>query len=197
MKAAFMLVLLSIVLYGCGRSPVGPASRASDNTAGYWVADVNSFVKAYSGGLQLMLIQGTVSPQGTSAEWQYGYINSTEPDSVYVFHATESGIGFDSIMYVPIKPGILPQAWLNSDSVMAIAEENGGSQFRRNNPQCKTTAVIVKPYASDATTYWYVKFYSNTDESNFFQLAVNAGNGNILVMHIPGANEGAPASTDR
>ena len=184
MKMSLVLFLFSLALYGCNQSSVGPTSQPLNNTANYWVADVNSFAKSYAKGLQLMLIQGTVSPQGTSSEWQYGYISTAEPDSVYIFHATESGIGFDSIMYVPIKPGVMPQAWLNSDSVMAIAEQNGGSQFREENPKCTTTAVIVKPYTSDTKIYWYVKFYSNTDESNFLQLAINASNGNILVMHI-------------
>ena len=184
MKASVLFCILGIVLFGCSESPVGPDPPAAPNTAASLFPDVNLLAKSYNKGLRLLTVSSTqVYVDGASGVWHYQYVDTTAPFETYWFHANSSGIGFDSNSTFAVGVAPITHGWFNSDSAMHIAERNGGSQFRTDNPNYTITAGLGEPVAPDRTTTWWITYRSADDHSVSLLLGIDATTGAVNLKY--------------
>ena len=54
-------------------------------------------------------------------------------------------------------------SWIDSDSALALAESEGGSDFRNNHTSFKITASLSKPLVPNSTNRWYIYYISLDD----------------------------------
>ena len=89
---------------------------------------------------------------------------------------------------VPIISGI-PDNWIDSDSVMAIAEINGGEAYRTNNPGTTISAVLATGlYMNNPLlTVWQVMYESY--QADMLTITIDAFTGEVL-------SEGAVTAAD-
>lgn len=166
-RISFGLVLLvTIVWIACdqGTSPQGPVEGDRGITAAFKVPDVNALAASHRKSLRLYSVRSSnVNSDGTSALWQYEYLDST--GSVYCFHATFRSAEFDSISRVRTGIMLFTRSWFNSNIALDIAERNGGFDFRNRNPGCTITASVAQPLVPESSTYWYIAYRSATDRA--------------------------------
>jgi len=178
-----MFCLLGILWFGCSHNSVGPNPNPASNTAKFKLADANSLAASYGIGLRLLTVAShQVNIDGTSNEWQYVYEDTAMPHNTYWFHNNASGVVFDSTTAALIGSGIIYQTWFNSDSALTIGEQNGGSQFRAQNPHYIIVASIGDPVVPNPKTYWYVTYRSTDDQSKLLALSIDANSGTVIVM---------------
>ncbi len=184
MKASVLLCILGIVLFGCSDSPVGPDPPAAPNTAAALFPDVNLLAKAHNKGLRLLTVSSTqVYVDGASEVWHYQYVDTTAPYAVYWFHANSGGIGFDSNSALTVGIAPVTHAWFNSDSAMRIAERNGGSSFRTDNPNYTIIATLGEPVVPDPATTWWIAYRSADDHSASLLLGIDATTGAVSLRY--------------
>ncbi len=184
MKTSIVFCSLVILLFGCSRNSVGPSPSPASNTAKYNLVDANSIAQSYGKGLRLVIVMGhQVNIDGTSSEWQYVYTDTAMPHTTYWFHAGASGVVFDSTTATLIGSGIIYQTWFNSDSALTIAEGNGGSQFRTQNPHYTIVASVGEPVVPNPKSYWYITYRSTDDQSKLLALSIDANSGAVIVMN--------------
>ncbi|HUI31615.1 MAG TPA: hypothetical protein VLX91_15500 [Candidatus Acidoferrales bacterium] len=185
MRGLIMLCCFAILLFGCSHTSVGPSPNAPANTAMYKLAYVNSLAGSYGKGLQLVIVEngtGGVNTDGTSEEWLYAYVATSTPHATYWFHANEGGVAYDSTGAALPGMGIINQTWFNSDSALAVAEKNGGSQFRTQNPHCIIMAALGEAVVPNPKAFWYVSYYSTDNKTVFVQINVDASSGEVFVL---------------
>ncbi len=184
MKASVLLCILGIASYRCSENPVGPDPPAAPGTAAEQFADVSSLTASYKKGLRLLTVSSTqVYIDGVSAVWHFQYVDTTAPYATYWFHANSSGVGFDSNSTLPIGIAPITHGWFNSDSAMHIAERNGGSQFRTDNPNYTITATLGEPVVPDPATTWWITYLSSDNRSVTLQLGIDATTGAINLRY--------------
>ena len=184
MKTSIMYCLVGILFLGCSHNSVGPGPNPSPNTAKYKLADVNSLAESHGSGLRLMIVSSDqVNIDGTSDQWQYVYADTASPHSTYWFHANASGVVFDSTTGTLIGPAIIYQNWFNSDSALTIAEQNGGSQFRAQNPHYTLAASLGEPIVPNPKPYWHVTYQSTDNQSHILELSIDAMSGQATPVY--------------
>ncbi len=180
MKASFVPFLLGIILFGCSQDPVKPSPSPVSNTAKSKLTDANSLAEFYSKGLQLLTVAShQVHTDGTSSEWQYVYMDTAMPPRLYWFHADTVRVVFDSISAAFPGPGIIHLTWFDSDSALAIAERNGGSEFRTQNPHYQISASVGQNIVPNPKTYWNTSYLSLDDQSRFLMLSIDENSGAV------------------
>ncbi len=185
MKVSIMFCLFGIFSFGCSHNSLGPNPNPVANTAKYKLADANSLAASYGKGLRLMSVYSqNVNHHGTSDKWNFQYSDTSMPPTSYVFHCISEIVGFDSTCPTGVGSGFIEnESWFNSDSALAIAEENGGSEFRAQNPHYTITASIGIPVVPNPRTEWYVTYQSSDIYSNFLMLRIDANTGAIIAKN--------------
>lgn len=171
--------MICVLCMGCnGSTNEAPVEAEGEITAAYRIADVNSLTRAVNKGLLLMNVWSEeVNPDGTSERWCYEYVAttlSTLPEPTYYFHATYSTVEFDSNSTLKCCEGIISHKWINSSVALYIAEKNGGSQFRSQNPHYTIRAGVGEPVVPDPKTYWYITYRSKEDRTKLLSLTIDA-----------------------
>ncbi len=183
MKASIMFCFLGMFWFGCSHSSVGPNPNPASYTAKYRLAEANSVAESYGKGLQLMSVSSrNVNPDGTSDTWSFQYSDTLIPPTSYVFHCKSGVVGFDSACPTGVGAGHITQSWFNSDSALSIAEHNGGSQFRAQNPRYTIVASVGIPVVPNPRTEWYIAYQSNDNYSNFLMLRIDANSGEVYAI---------------
>ena len=187
MKTLMMSCCFTVLLFGCSQNSVGPGPIPTPNTAMGNLAIVNTLAMSYHQGLRLMLVEtgrDGVNIDGRASQWLYVYVTASTPYATYWFHADTNGIGLDSIGAVPPGSGAITQAWFDSDSALAIAERNGGSQFRAQNPQSTVMAAVAQAVVPNPKSFWYISYYSNDNQEKALQINVDANSGEAFVIEL-------------
>ena len=184
MRTSIMFCCLVILWFGCSHNSVGPNPNPVANTAKYKLADVNSLAESYGKGLRLVIVMShQVNNDGTSDKWQYVYTDTAMPHATYWFHADADGAVFDSTTAALIGSGIIYQAWFNSDSALTIADQNGGSQFRTQNPHYTIIASVGEPVVPNPKAYWHVTYQSTDNQSKILELSIDAITGEAVPVY--------------
>lgn len=98
------------------------------------VPDLLTLAQAWSADAYLIQLGGdNFTANGNSLFWQYAFYSPA-----LMQHKVWFSVGDLTTLVKPDSLGTdtsaLPQNWLNSDTVMTIAEAHGGSDFRQQNP---------------------------------------------------------------
>jgi len=145
----------------------------SDKLAKEWNADAALF-KINS------LPQLGVNPEGEAYAWQHWYQSATKPNRLLI--VTVSGdkgnsreVVFDSSRTAPIFPALMPLTnLLNSSQIMAMAENNGGSEKRGNDKIYAIDMNLDNIYVQPDSTIpvWMVHYPYTLDRENKVRHAV-------------------------
>ena len=185
MKTTVMACLLSILWFGCSHNPVSPSPNPEQNTAKYKLGDVDSLAASYGKGLQLMSVSSrNVNQNGTSDTWSFQFSDTSTPPTSYLFHCKSGDVGFDSTCPTGVGSGFIRnKGWFNSDSALAIAEQNGGSQFRAQNPHFTIMASVGIAVVPNPRTEWDITYQSNDSYSSLLVLRIDAITGAIIAKY--------------
>lgn len=185
MKTSVMLFCLSVLCFGCNQSSVGPGPNPEENTAKYKLSDVNSLAGSYGKGLRLMSVSSRdVKPNGTSNTWSFQYFDTSVPPTSYWFHCNSNVVGFDSTCPTGVGTGFIDnRSWFNSDSALSIAEKNGGSDFRAQNPHYTIIASVGIPVVPDPATEWYIAYQSTDNLPKGLYMRIDAHSGEVYLMN--------------
>jgi hypothetical protein len=132
-----------------------------------------------------------VNPEGEAFAWQHWYQSTNKPNRLLI--VTVSGdngnareVIFDSTRTAPVFPALLPlNGLLNSSQIMAMAENNGGSEKRGNDKfyaiNMNLDNIYVQPDSS--VPVWMVHYpYMNDRENNVRHavIQINAVTGELF-----------------
>lgn len=103
---------------------------------------IESLAQAWAADAMLIWVgSGVIEPDGNSSSWQYGFYSPA-----LMQHRGWLALGnmvvAVSISASPADTQAVPQNWLNSDTVMAVAEAHGGQQFRQLYPDAEIFAFL-------------------------------------------------------
>ena len=133
----------------------------------------------------LMRIAGSeISAVGTSAIWYYDYIESSWPNATYRFHATRGAVTLEGTFTMGAGIGVIDRAWMDSNIAIAIAERNGGSNFRNLNPRCTIDASLVEPDLGNRTTYWQIGYHPDNKSTRVLLFTVDANTGVVSSGYV-------------
>jgi hypothetical protein len=179
MKAAVTSLVLCVLCLACNDAITqAPIQMEGSITAGLRMASIDSLAKLHGRKLVLMGVKsGEMSPAGTSAIWYYWYVEFGPPLTGYLFHATFNSVAFEGT--IPDGTGMditnIYHAWLDSDQALALAENNGGREFRSHDPGCTIDAYLYE-YAltTNPQPYWAVSYHPGKPNASGFGVRVNA-----------------------
>jgi len=185
MKNISLSIILVMLLYCC-------ETNAQSLTARYDLPRIIPVAKSIdSSALLISINSDSLLKDGTSLVWHYQYEDGIKNVN-YFFHSTGDSVFYDStnsnfslaLNYIWVK-------WIDSDSALIIAEEQGGKEFRNGNPHYRVEASL-KQLSYGAPLFdprWYVTYRSldNPDSVLFMNIdAIDSnvtgikGNNNIL-----------------
>jgi hypothetical protein len=98
---------------------------------------------------------------GKSDRWNYVYL-SLDSLKEYRFHAQNNQVVFDGSYGMRVGAGVLINPWINSDSALTVAERSGGTEIRRQFPNCTLSASLMRPVCPPFLCYWYI-YYKCSD----------------------------------
>ena len=126
------------------------------------------------------LVGTDISPSdGTASSWFY-LMQSLEQESLFGIVRTDEEITsplelseFPTEVTDMFTPGAFPDTWLDSDRIVAIAEENGGTDFRAAYPDAIISAALIGVPSTDLIdleipplpSLWVVAYSSATESS--------------------------------
>lgn len=161
MKSSFavFLLLLGTITYG------------QKISANFNFKSVDSLLRIMEEKAEVFSIQSeNVDTNGASEKWAYWYLSqliNTHP--IYVFSVTPNSVQFDSLWnnFNLDGPMIITEKWIDSDSALSLAEQNGGKNFRRLHPNSKITAHLGQALVPNSQPHWSIKYISadNTNET--------------------------------
>ena len=183
-KPWMLICVLDFLWSACDLGSFAPGLPPPPNTAKDKFAELNSLAQSYNNGLRLMtVLSQDVKSDGTSDLWQYVYAGGALLQTSYWFHSGQGGIAFDSTSVTGVGAAAITHHWCNSDSAMFIAERNGGSQFRNQNPHYMITAGVGEPVVPNPTTTWWITYVSKDDRSRSLSLGIDANTGVITLKY--------------
>jgi hypothetical protein len=180
-----IILFICLVSVGCNTDSFLQIPNETDQriTAAYKAATVDLLASSYGKGLRLIGISSEeVDSTGSSLSWSYRYAALpplTMSPVEYCFHATYYLVAFDSITPARVGVGVITHSWFDSDVALAVAEQSGGAQFRRENPNCRIGASLGEPVVPYSTTYWWITYRANEDQSRGLALTIDANTGAI------------------
>jgi hypothetical protein len=179
-----IICFLSLLCSACDYGTFAPGSGTAANSAKDKLEEVNSLAQSYGKGLRLMTVSSQeVRIDGTSDVWQYIYAGGSLLQTSYWFHSGAGMIAFDSNSATGVGSAAITHHWCNSDSAMFIAERNGGSQFRNQNPRCSITAGVGEPVVPNPATTWWITYRSKDDRSRSLTLGIDANTGVVTLKY--------------
>jgi hypothetical protein len=151
-------------------------------TASHNKAIVDSLVQQLNPDAKLLVIKSdSVFNDGTAMSWFYHYVAySNSIVSNYYLHTT-----FDSAVYDNMNgqlidgPMIISEPWIDSDSALAIAERQGGIEFRNNHPNYKIRASLGQALIPSSVPEWHIYYVSLLNPADELFINVDANLSNI------------------
>lgn len=186
----FFIPLILIVFSSCKKesiqesvnSPVGIGVNGTI-TASLRLPLVESSVQKLSRNYRLTNIRSdVVNYKGYSAKWYYEYHNyeNRTIDSSMYFNAMIEAVVLDSISTIrKAGNGIITHPWMDSDKALLAAENNGGREFRNNNPDYRIEAALGEPVIAVPSTFWYITYRSQKNNSVRLSLIIDAISGAV------------------
>lgn len=151
-----------------------------NNTAQTNLNEIQTMAESFAYDAELVFVYANyfdISYTG-SGLWHYVF-GSESQQQIYEFYATLTGetgqteepTQFFSIEdFLSCKP--FPDSWIDSDSILTVTENSGGSEFRQTYPDWQISAILTdSPYGDGFK--WEINYYSpGTD--NHLQFFINA-----------------------
>jgi hypothetical protein len=97
---------------------------------------VQSAAQGWSSDADLVQLFGELEPDGSSLFWQYLFYSRSLMD-YQVWHSIGDILIQETLGEVLEDTITIPTNWLDSDSIMTIAEIHGGGEFRQNYPDAE------------------------------------------------------------
>lgn len=170
-KIFFICFIFSLLLWNIN-------NVCSQNiTAKYNKHKVDSLVNTINPDAKLRWITSdSVSIKGTSLSWNYWYgYFSEEVHTNYFFHATLDSVVYDSLNHLaPLGIMYIDTLWFDSDTALALAENQGGVDFRNHHTGFKIIASLGKPLVPNSTNRWYIQYISLDDHSDRLHFNLDA-----------------------
>lgn len=163
-------------------SPAGIGENGTI-TAAYRLSLVELSAQKISRSYRLTRIRSDdVNYKGYSAKWYYEYHNyeNRTVDSSLFFNAVIDAVILDSISTIrKAGNGIITHTWIDSDKALQAAENNGGKEFRNNNPDYWIEAGVGEPVIAVPSTFWYITYRSQKNPSISLSLIIDANSGTV------------------
>ena len=166
------LLILSIIYLLFYQSKIS----AQSFTAKYKKDIVDSVAKEVDSSALLLIIKSdSVFIDGTSLSWSYQYLGESEVN--YFFHSTLDSVIYDSLNKISVY-GLsdIWVPWIDSDSALFIAENQGGKEFRNRNPHYKIETMLTQPRvgAPIFEPIWYIHYRLLDNPDSTFSININA-----------------------
>lgn len=176
MKLNLIMLFSLLLLFGCTKSSINdPINNNGNITAASKFDAVKSLASKYSGGLILKSVKSEqLQPDGFAKKWNYKFSTAGIAVDCY-FHATSNEVMYDSTSSITLVngEGLIAHQWFDSDEALKIAENNGGKEFRNNNPEYLIEASLVEPLVPNSETIWFVKYSSSSGNTKILHLGIN------------------------
>lgn len=147
-------------------------------SADYNFKSVDSLLRIKEEKAIIFSIQSeNVDTNGASEKWAYCYLSQIENNHpMYVFSATPLTVKFDSLWSNYSRDGsmIITEKWIDSDSAISLAEQNGGKNFRTKHPNNKITAHLGQALVPNSQPEWHIKYISADNSSETLLLFIKA-----------------------
>jgi hypothetical protein len=179
MKNAIIVLIFSLLLYACKDKSTDSSPSSQVISADQRNSAVYTYANSYHAGLRLLSISTkSIGIDGKASQWLYCYVDTSFGEHpTYYFHATANEIGFDSTTQLLIGPSVITLRWFDSDSALVIAELNGGSQYRTQNPNTTITASLGQSLSPNPVTSWWIIYQGG---SIVLGLRIDANTGTVL-----------------
>ncbi len=189
MKTTTILFTFLIVLISCSEndSPV-QSSFDSENhiTSNFKLNDIEIKAKSEDSTLRLKQIQSNdISYDGYAESWQFKF--SAPQDSAiyskyYLVSSYYDKIQSDSTFIDETTDGdaYISENWLNSDKIMAIAENNGGKEFRTANTSIQISAYLSEAVIPSSVPIWTIRYIAIDMRDKYFLIRINGVTGGII-----------------
>jgi len=146
-------------------------------TASHNKAIADSLMLQINPDAQLLVIKSdSVFSDGTALSWFYQYMSLY---GNYFLHTTFASAAYDSMNEKILDgPMIITEPWIDSDSALAIAEKQGGEEFRNNHPSYKIRAMLGQALIPSSVPEWHIYYVSliNPDDELFINVDANLSN---------------------
>ncbi len=195
MKNIIVILLLSLLLLGCSKDSNTTDNNINDisgndkpNTAHFNFATVEKQAKTLDSNSRLKSIYAeNVKIDGTADSWifKYSSVNIGINTSKYFYFRTfDKTVKCDSI--ISIKPMVggapISKNWMNSDKALAIAENNGGNEFRLQNPDCLISASLGETLIPESSPNWCIYYSSKNNSGKRLWININSVNGSFRIF---------------
>jgi hypothetical protein len=196
MKNILVTLIISLLIFGCGKDTNttdnniidNTTENYSPNTAHFNFTAVEKQAKTLDSNSRLITILAkNVKVDGTADSWQYIY--DSLPDTnykirYYYISSDLYSVKCDSIISKKPMVGGAPisKNWMNSDKALAIAEINGGNEFRLQNPDCLISASLSEALIPESSPNWYIYYSSKNNGGKRLWIKINAVNGSFRIL---------------
>ncbi|NOZ60441.1 MAG: T9SS type A sorting domain-containing protein [Calditrichaeota bacterium] len=158
--------------------PTGPPTTARFNLDAAKQAAQN-----WASDAQLGMVgqhQGDLTPDGKTETWFFYYF-STSLDSGKLFFLSNGQLIAERDPDWPLPTSkALPKNWIDSDAATAVAETNGGSDYRNSNSDVWVTAGVSRgfyPQLPDSAAWW-IDYSSSTSDP--LSILIDAVTGELI-----------------
>ena len=145
-------------------------SAAGMTTAGKLEPQANGAIKEIDPTAYLAMIYGEdVTPEGKAPGWYYVYYSPTLNTAASVMTIGQVMME-GGIEEVDVAPNPIPESWLDSDQIMALAEAAGGASFRAAHSDADVSMSLGPEEESEpqnSRIIWRV-FYESESKDEYF-----------------------------
>ena len=144
-------------------------------TASAFKYKVDSLAQSIDSSARLLSVKSdTVDIEGRAKYWSYCYM-STDTQKYYYFHVYPDTVIFDSTSF-HIFTGVrwISNSWIDSDSAIALAEEQGGSDFRAIYQNYRIRAELDEALVPPSHPIWYINYIAGQDSSKVKLIKIDA-----------------------
>jgi hypothetical protein len=141
--------------------------------------NVESLVQAWAADANLVQVRSDwIGSDGNSHMWLYVFYSP-----LLMQHQGWATFGNGVVIAEPqdLNTVALPLSWLNSDSIMSVAEAHGGSNFRQQYPDAWVIAELGHSGSHQGLAVWVVEYRSDYD---FLEILIDALTGDIVTQTI-------------
>ncbi len=129
---------------------------------------VDSAATVWSGDallLQIRPISTDLDTAGNASTWMFIYYSSSLNEYMAFFAGGGRFLQMEPAPWHPPSPIPLPPAWINSDSALTLAAENGGKAFCAQHADTDVQAILARGYYPFdlAQAAWKVTFHAGSD----------------------------------
>lgn len=147
-------------------------------TVGQYYVKADSLAKTLLRDPHLLEIStDLVDEKGKSESWIFGY------DSLAITINSDT-VTIDTSFHWWTGMAEVTGDWMNSDSAISIAEKGGGREFRLNNHDVRTSALLFKSSAA-IHPEWEIRYWSETNPGVGFRIIFNAYDGSDVYVYNP------------